>query len=307
VEVTTAGEGRPRWAEIAYEAIAPVYDDFTHENDYETWFGLLLPELEKHGLRSGRLLDVGCGSGKSLAPMLERGWQIHGCDISPAMLELAREKAGDADVRLDVADMRELPDFGEFELVWALNDSINYLLDADELAAALEGMRRNLAPQGLLLFDVNTLCSYRSFFAEEVVVEREGKRMIWRGLSSADAPPGSVCEASFEVEPLDGEGAGPAIAPELHRERHFPEDEVLATLARSGFECLDVFGLGEDEGLHRPLDEEVHYKAIYIVHRPRERRVAWPQGFREPRRRQPANMSRRQIRRGDRKWMISTF
>ena len=49
------------------------------------------------------------------------------------MLELAREKAGDADVRLDVADMRELPDFGEFELVWALNDAVNYLLSAEEL------------------------------------------------------------------------------------------------------------------------------------------------------------------------------
>lgn len=264
MEITTAGEGRPRWAEIAYEAIAPVYDDFTHENDYETWFGLLLPELEKHGLQTGKLLDVGCGSGKSLAPMLKRGWQIHGCDISPAMLELAREKAGDADVRLDVADMRELPDFGEFDLVWALNDSVNYLLDAAELRAALDGMRRNLAPHGLLLFDVNTLSSYRSFFAEEVVVEREGKRMIWRGLSNPDAAPGSVCEASFEVEPL-AEGTGAPIAPELHRERHFPETEVLATLAEAGFECLDVFGLGDDDGLRRPLDEDEHYKAIYIA------------------------------------------
>lgn len=264
MDVTTAGEGRPRWAEIAYEAIAPVYDSFTHENDYETWFGLLLPELEKHGLRTGALLDVGCGSGKSLAPMLKRGWQIHGCDISPAMLELAREKAAEADVRLDVADMRELPDFGEFDLVWALNDSVNYLLDAEELRAALGGMRRNLAPGGLLLFDVNTLSSYRSFFAEEVVVEREGMRMIWRGLSSPAAAPGSVCEASFEVEPLE-DGAGPTIAPELHRERHFSEAEVLTTLARTGFECLDVFGLGEDDGLRQPLDEAEHYKAIYIA------------------------------------------
>jgi len=264
VDVTTAGEERPRWAEIAYEAIAPVYDDFTHENDYETWFGLLLPALEKHGLRHGRLLDVGCGSGKSLAPMLRRGWQIHGCDISPAMLELAREKAGDADVRLDVADMRELPDFGEFDLVWALNDPVNYMLDAEELRAALVGMRRNLAAHGLLLFDANTIGTYRSFFAEEIVVEREGKRMIWRGLASEDAPPGSICEASFEAEPLE-EGSGTPVALELHRERHFPEAEILATLTEAGLECLDVFGLGADEGLHQPLDEATHYKAIYIA------------------------------------------
>ncbi len=258
-----AGEERSRWAEIAYEAIAPVYDEFTHQNDYEMWLGMLLPELERHGLRHGRVLDVGCGSGKSFAPMLARGWEIHGCDISAAMLERAREKVGE-EVRLGVADMRELPTFGEFELVWALNDAVNYLLSDEELGLALDGMRRNLAAGGLLLFDLNTIASYRGFFAEEVVMERDGQRLIWRGRGSAEAAPGSISEASFEAEPLR-EGAGATIAPELHRERHFPQAEVLVALERAGLEPLDVFGLGADEGLHRPLDEDEHYKAIYIA------------------------------------------
>ena len=51
--------------------------------------------------------------------------------------------------------MLELPRFGEFDLVWALDDAINYLLSAEELERALTGMRANLAPTGLLLFDVN--------------------------------------------------------------------------------------------------------------------------------------------------------
>ena len=77
--------------------------------------------------------------------------------------------------------MRDLPDFGEFDLVWCLDDAVNYLLDGEELEQALSGMRRNLGPSGLLMFDVNTLEAYRTFFAEEVVVERDGRRMIWRG------------------------------------------------------------------------------------------------------------------------------
>ncbi len=263
MHLRTAGEERSRGAEIAYEAIAPVYDDFTHQNDYEGWLGLLLPELEKHGLRKGRLLDVGCGSGKAFAPMLARGWGIHACDISAAMLEQARAKAGD-EVRLDVADLRELPIFGEFELVWALNDTVNYLVGDGDLERALSGMRPNLAPSGLLLFDLNTIQSYRSFFAEEVVVEREGRRMIWRGRSSPEAPLGSINEASFEVEPLSAE-AGPPIAPELHRERHFPADEVASALARTGFQPLEVFGLDLDDTLCQPLVETEHYKAIYIA------------------------------------------
>jgi SAM-dependent methyltransferase len=257
------GEKRPRWAEIAYEAIAPVYDEFTAHHNYDLWLGELLPKLEKHGIRGKRLLDVGCGTGKSFIPMLEKGWQVTACDISPSMVEIAREKVGDR-VALSVADMRDLPVFGEFDVVFCLDDAVNYLLSGEELVQALAGMRRNLGPGGLLMFDVNTMEAYRTFFAEEVILERDGRRLIWRGLTSPDAEPGSIAEASFEVEPLEGT-AGPPIAPELHRERHFPEAEVLAALKRAGLECLDVYGHHHDAIPHQPLDEAKHAKGVYIA------------------------------------------
>jgi SAM-dependent methyltransferase len=263
VEARTAGEAEPRGAEIAYEAIAPYYDDFTAHHDYEIWLGNLLPELKRHGLEGNRLLDVGCGTGKSFIPMLERGWEVTASDISASMVELARAKVGDA-ADLSVADMRGLPSFGEFDLVWCLDDAVNYLLDGDELERALSGMRRNLAPGGLLMFDVNALDAYRTFFAEEVVVERNGRRLVWRGRSTPDAKPGSISEASFEVLPPEGED-GPRTPPEIHRQRHFPEAEVLAKLASAGLECLEVFGHGPDAVLRQPLQDEVHSKAVYIA------------------------------------------
>jgi SAM-dependent methyltransferase len=262
VGIGTAGEERPRWAEIAYEAIAPVYDDFTAHHDYEMWLGNLLPELERHGLKGNRLLDVGCGTGKSFIPMLERGWKVTACDISAAMVELARDKVGDA-VELSVADMRDLPSFGEFDLVWCLDDAVNYLVSGEELEQALAGMRRNLGPGGLLMFDVNTLNTYRGFFAQEVVVERDGRRLVWKGRSSPGVPPGSISEASFEVLPPEGED-GPRIPPQMHRQRHFPEAEVLGRLEAAGLECLEVFGHGEDAVLRQPMNDEVHSKAVYI-------------------------------------------
>ncbi len=263
MEVRTAGEARPRWAEIAYEAIAPVYDDFTAHHDYELWLGNLLPELERHGLKGNRLLDVACGTGKSFIPMLERGWEVTACDISASMVELARAKVGDA-ADLSVADMRELPSLGEFDLVCCLDDAVNYLLSGEELKRALSGMRRNLGPGGLLMFDVNALEAYRTFFAEEVVIERDGRRLVWKGRSAPDAQPGSICEASFEVLPLEGED-GPRIPPEMHRQRHFPEAEILAKLESAGLECLEVFGHGPDAVLRQPLKDEVHSKAVYIA------------------------------------------
>lgn len=254
MSATISGETGGDWAQRTYEAMAPVYDDFTGHYESEAWIADLVRILERHGLTGKRLLDVGCGTGTSFMPMLAQGWEVTGCDISPAMLALAREKAGEK-VQLAVADMLDLREFGEFDLVWALDDAINYLLSPEELARALAGMRANLAPTGLLLFDVNELQAYRTFFAETTVVEREGRELIWRGLSSADVPPGSICESEMEVAP------GEVLT---HRQRHFPEAEVRAALVQAGLECLDIFGHGLDGIPTQPL-EPTHTKAIYIA------------------------------------------
>lgn len=259
----------PPGAKLAYEAIAPVYDAFTAQNDYEVVLRGFLPELERHGLSGLRLLDVGCGTGESFIPLLKRGWDVTGCDISASMVNLAREKVGDQ-VRLEVADMVELPPFGEFDLVWALDDAVNYLLSTAELESALVGMGRNLAPAGLLAFDVNTLFTYRTFFAGTRVVESGGRRLVWRGRASGDTPPGSICEASFEVEANGGQGS---IEPEIHRQRHFTQGEVFDALERAGLECLAVHGYGADVVLEHPVDELRHDKAVFIARR--SRRVEW--------------------------------
>lgn len=252
--VTASGQTGGDWAQRTYEAMAPVYDAFTGHYESEEWIADLIKVLEGLGLSGKRLLDVGCGTGTSFLPMLAKGWEVTGCDISPAMLELAREKSGGG-VQLSVADMLELPEFGEFDLVWALDDAVNYLLSPDELRQALAGMRANLAPSGLLLFDVNELRAYRTFFAEDTVVEREGRRLVWRGLAAPDVPPGSICESQMEIAP------GEVLT---HRQRHFPEAQVQAALVGAGLECLAVYGHGLDGIPTQPL-APTHTKAIYIA------------------------------------------
>lgn len=244
-------------ARLAYEAFASIYDDFNHLNDYEMWFGALLPELERHGLRKGRLLDIGCGTGRAFEPMLRRGWEILGCDLTPAMLAEARRKFGDA-VPLEVADIRELPVFGRFELVWALNDVINYLVGDGDLERALVGMRANLGPGGLLLFDANTLSLFEASFASG---DDEGMSVgEWRWVGQEEVvEPGAVFEAQV---------SGGEIERHLHRERHWTENQVRAAMESAGLELLTVLGQREvdlEVLLEQPPDEQLHYKAIYIA------------------------------------------
>jgi len=245
-------------ARATYDAYAAAYDAFNHAYQYESWTGKLLAEAEKAGLEGDRLLDVGCGTGLSFVALLDRGWKVTACDISPRMIEIARERAGDR-AELLVADMRALPELGEFDLVWTVNDAANYLLSAEELKVALTSMARSLAPDGVLLFDVNTLLQYRTFFSQTFEREADGKRFIWRGAMEPDAiVPGSISEAHFEAEGLD--------ADHIHRQRHFPEQEVLAAIEDAGLQPRTV--LGEREGVLTPgLDEAAHTKAVYIAGR----------------------------------------
>jgi SAM-dependent methyltransferase len=260
---TTRTQGANRHAEVAYEAIAPVYDDFTAHHDYRLWVGQLLKIGAAHGLQGDNALDVACGTGKSFIPLLEHGWKVTACDISPSMAELARAKVG-GEVRIEIADMRELPVYGSFDLVACLDDAVNYLHSAAELEQALRAMATNLAPEGLLIFDSNTLTTYRGFFGEHVEIEMNGRRMIWDGHSGGQVEPGEISEATFEVEPLQP-GTGPSIAPERHRQRHHPEPEVRAALDAAGLELCGLYGHHHDGIPRQPMSEEDHTKAIYVA------------------------------------------
>lgn len=247
--------GSPDPALTLYEAFASVYDEFNHLNDYEMWLGrTLLPALRKHGLKEGgRALDVGCGTGRAFPPLLERGWKVLGCDLSPAMLAVAAQKGGP--VALEVADMRCLPRFGAFDLVLCLNDCLNYLLDDDDLVHALTGMRANLARKGFLIFDVNSSSTFVSGYSGVREVEHAGSRWRWIGR-------GEIAPSVYEAEI-----AGDNLKEVRQRERFRSASEVLETMRVSGLKVLAAYGMREVDGavmLSAPPNEDRDYKLVFI-------------------------------------------
>jgi SAM-dependent methyltransferase len=250
--------------EEAYDALAAVYDDFTAHHDYDGWTATLEALASQHGLHGRRLLDVGCGTGKSFMPFLERGWQVTACDLSRGMLARADKKAGGR-ARLVQADMRSLPaDLGRFDLITCLDDAVNYLDDSGELRAAFGSMARCLAPGGLLVFDVNTLGMYRSYFAGDTCSESEGCLFVMRGEAAADMAEGEIAPATIEAFRPLGDGAW-SRATSRHRQRHHPDRVVREALEASGLRCLAAHGLTTDGALHDEIDELDHGKRIYLA------------------------------------------
>src|SRR5918992_2739653 len=236
-----------------YEAFAPFYDAFTAASDYEKWTGHVLELATRLGLRGKRLLDLACGTGKSFIPFLERGFEVTGCDQSEAMLAEAARKAPAA--TLVQADVRHLPAIGSFDLVTCFDDSLNYMLGEADLAAALGSVARNLAPAGIALFDLNTLLAYRTTFAQDSVVVRDGTVFAWKGESSSSVPPDCRADALIHIF-TPRAGGGYERVDVRHAQRHFRCDRVRTLIAQAGLECLGVHGVEDDARLRSELDEK---------------------------------------------------
>jgi SAM-dependent methyltransferase len=257
----------PSPAFAAYEHLAPHYDAFTADYDYDRWLTKLERLLVARGLTGRRILDIACGSGKSFMPLAARGYEVSGCDLSPSMVDLARRRLPEAAGRMTVADMRALPWLGEFDAALCLGDSINYLLDAEDLTAFFEGAAANLRPGGLLAFDANTLATYRTSFVTEAIVEDADRFMCWRGQGTEDAAPGAVSRAVIETFVHTPQGSWDRSC-SVHVQRHHPREEILGALEEAGLDLVHLAGQSPGAELHDHVDELDHHKALYIARRP---------------------------------------
>lgn len=251
-------------AATAYETLAPFYDRFTAHHDYELWMGGLLRLAYEHGLTGTRALDAGCGTGNSFLPLLERGFDVTACDRSPAMLDLAEPKAGGR-VTLHCRDLRELEPIGEFDLITCLDDVANYLTEPGDLARALARLGENLRAGGLLIFDTNTLATYRSFFSETAVLEEKRLTMVWRGLAGHKFGPGELARAALDIF-SESEG-GWSWRTSDHAQRHHPRETTERSIDSAGLRCLGVYGQDPAVSFETEVDELRHTKAIYLATR----------------------------------------
>jgi SAM-dependent methyltransferase len=250
-------------AACAYDVLAPYYDDFTAEYAYERWIDAIEQRAIALGLRGRRALDLACGTGKSTAPLIARGYSVLACDISPGMITEARRRYPEQADRFVVCDMRDLPGLGEFDLVLCLDDAVNYLLSADELAATFAGVARVLAPAGIFAFDVNSLLTYRTTFAADTVREADGVLLAWKGESEPTFGCGEVGSATVEIFVGREDGLWKRMSMR-HVQRHHPPGTIRSALASAGLECA-VAGQHPGARLEEAVDDEAHIKLVYFA------------------------------------------
>lgn len=227
----------------AYKSDLAYIHDVGHGDLARAAAETLIASLRRRGRESGRIVDLGCGSGILAELLLDAGYDVTGYDLSEAMIATARRRAPRADLRVASFLDAEIPS-GTIA-VTGIGEVLSYLFDEQAAGAALDGLfarvHAALERRGVFLFDVVSPGRLRG--ASPQRYWREGED--WTVLIEVDEDP---VECRLDRSITTFRRVGPHEAwrrdHEVHRLREHPRAEVVARLRAVGFRVRSLAGYG---------------------------------------------------------------
>lgn len=259
----------------AYSSFAKVYDLFMDNVPYEEWFEYVRSILREYGICDGLLLDLGCGTGKMTRLLAKAGYDMIGVDNSADMLEIARESEyemsgecgnesgnmkadGQPQILYLLQDMRSFELYGTVRAVVSICDSMNYILEEDDLREVFRLVNNYLDPRGIFVFDLNTVYKYRELLGETTISEnRKEGSFIWDNYYDEESGINEYDLTLFIHE----NGDLYRKYEETHYQRAYDLDTIRRLLAEAGMEFLAAY----DAFTREPVEEDS--ERIYVIAR----------------------------------------
>ncbi len=232
-----------------YGTFAAFYDALTQDVDYAAWAEHLLALIDRHGGRAQQMLDLACGSGSLSLELAARGCDVVGVDGSADMLAIAQEKAAEAgeDILFLCQDMRALDLYGTVDAAVCLLDSLSHILSTEDLREIFRRLGLFIAPDGLLIFDVNTPYKHAEILGDNAFVyEQDEFVCVWRNRYLP-----SSGEVAMQLDFfLEEDGVYTRHTDEV-RERAYTMRTWQQLLREAGFDLLAVY---DERSLAAPQD-----------------------------------------------------
>lgn len=251
-----------------YTRYASVYDEIGQRAFGERIAEATLDYLRETGRTPTRVIDLACGTGAATSVFAAAGMATTGVDRSPQMLAAAAaafDRAGLAGTWIE-ADIRDVATAERFQLATCFYDSINYLLEPEDLAAAFRSAFCLLEPGGFLIFDVNTREKFDAAWNDAcyVAVDRDelfGVYQSWFEPETGRSP----LRMTFFVAGADGHWTR---FDEEHVERAYPLDDIEALVHEAGFGVVTILDYRDHAPRFGPPATARSYRAVFIATRP---------------------------------------
>ena len=200
----------------------------------------------------GPVLEDACGTGRLYLELLRQGIDADGFDISPAMLEILREKAASESLDPTVweADLRSIGATRTYELVLVPYISFSNMQRVEDQIEALSALHSVLKPDGRLLFDVyvprhDVIAESFGMWQSPQEFRYDGETL--RGRSRATIADQVEQTYRTEQELLDSDGE--VVARNEFVLSHLPPQQVELLARQSPFEEWSVWGGFSNEPL----------------------------------------------------------
>lgn len=253
---------------IAYGDFSYVYDELMDATPYGEWCSLIVELIEKYGvskpdrsetdlLLSERnlVVDLGCGTGTLTELLYDRGYDMIGVDNSESMLAVAMDKRlkSGSEILYLCQDMRELELYSTVGTVVSVCDSLNYILEEEELEQVFSLVNNYLFPGGIFLFDFNTEYKYREVIGDTTIAEnREDCSFIWENYYD---PESELNEYDLTVF-VQTDGDCFRRFSEVHYQRGYTPEKMIALLQQAGMQIVHMQD-AETGGEVREVSERV--------------------------------------------------
>ncbi len=135
-----------------FKEYSKYYDLLYKDKDYQkeaTYIDDLIRKFDKKG---SNLLDIGCGTGKHANLLVDKGYKVHGIDISESMVEVAKKNYGEK-VSFTLGDIRSFNLNKTFDVITSLFHVMSYQVHNDDLNASFQSVNKHLKPGGYFIFD----------------------------------------------------------------------------------------------------------------------------------------------------------
>lgn len=241
----------------AYTSFAEVYDMFMDNVPYEEWSCYLIELLKEYRIEEGVVCELGCGTGKMTRLLADAGYDMIGVDMSEDMLAIASMENPQQILYL-CQDMRELELYGTVAAVVSVCDSMNYLLEEDDLLEVFQRVNEYLEPGGVFLFDLNTIYKYETLLGETTISEnRPEGSFIWENYYDAEE---QINEYDLTLFIQEKENLYRKFE-ETHYQRGYSLEKIRTLLEEAGMEFVTAY----DACTKNPPREDS--ERIYIVAR----------------------------------------
>lgn len=150
------GVDRPLWEYLQSPPIANDYDKFFADTQL---MRLDREFLTQRFLKPGRMVDLGCGTGRLVVPFAERGFDVTGVDLSDNMLRVCDQKRSDLRLsfalqKANICDLSAL-ESESFDYSVCMFSTLGMVVGVENRSAALREIHRITKPGGLFAFHLH--------------------------------------------------------------------------------------------------------------------------------------------------------